>query len=82
MFDEEFFEVSDEDENILRYVRQIRRKDRVVRLRPNHFAIWDEKEFITRFRLSKETVHMIIQKIEDTIRSPTERYCCTIYYVN
>lgn len=76
MLDEEFFDVSDEDDNILRYIRHInkRRKDRVVRPRPNHFAIWDEKEFIARFRLSKETVHMIIQKIENTIRSPTERY--------
>ena len=75
MFDEECFEVSDEDESILRYVRQMkRRKDRVVRPRPNHFAIWDENEFINRFRLSKETVHMIIQQIQDTIRSPTERY--------
>lgn len=55
MLDEEFFDVSDEDDNILRYIRHInkRRKDRVVRPRPNHFAIWDEKEFIARFRLSK-----------------------------
>lgn len=46
MLDEEFFDVSDEDDNILRYIRHInnRRKDRVVRPRPNHFAIWDENE--------------------------------------
>lgn len=69
MLGKEFFDVSDEDENILRYVRHIneRRKDRVVKPRPNHFVIWDEKEFITKFRLSKGTVHIIIQKIHDTI---------------
>ncbi|EFN84806.1 Putative nuclease HARBI1, partial [Harpegnathos saltator] len=29
-----------------------------------HFEIWDEKEFLQRFRLSKATVHMLIGKIQ------------------
>lgn len=34
-----------------------------VRERPNHMKIWNDQEFFHRFRLSKETVNMLIELI-------------------
>lgn len=50
------------------------RRQRVVRRRPNHFEIWDNKEFFQRFRLSARTIENILEELDDVLRYPTNRY--------
>ncbi|KAJ8970895.1 hypothetical protein NQ314_000982 [Rhamnusium bicolor] len=38
-----------------------------ISVRENHFLKWNENEFRQRFRLSKETVELIIEEIKDEI---------------
>ena len=42
--------------------------------RPNHMNYWDDHDFFDRFRLTKESVQLILGQIEERIRYPTERY--------
>lgn len=49
------------------------RKQRVVRNRPNHFEIWDNKEFFQRFRLSPQTIENILEEVEEVLQYPTNR---------
>ncbi|KAJ8964653.1 hypothetical protein NQ314_004724, partial [Rhamnusium bicolor] len=43
------------------------RAPRNFRNRENHFLKWNENEFRERFRLSKETVQLIVDEIRDEI---------------
>lgn len=76
MEEENFFVVSEDDEDILEYVHMINRprRARLVRERPNHFEKWDDQDFFARFRLSKQTVRRLVTEIEEDIASPTDRY--------
>lgn len=58
--DEDFLELV-ELELFPRAVRNFRQRE-------NHFLKWNNDEFVSRFRLSKETVQFIIQEIGENIR--------------
>ena len=49
------------------------RAQQIYRNRPNHFDIWNEKEFKSRFRLDKQVVRFVIEHISDEISSVTDR---------
>lgn len=49
------------------------RAPRVYRQRPDHFNIWNDKDFKARFRLEKPAVRFIIDEISDRISSRTDR---------
>ncbi len=47
------------------------RRRKVIRPRPDHFTIWRNDEFVDRFRLSKNTTWFLIDRLRNTISSPT-----------
>lgn len=49
------------------------RMPRTYKERPNNFLIWNDKQFLQRFRLSKHTVRMIIDEIREDIQNETEQ---------
>lgn len=59
-----FDEYFDEDEFVVR-------RSRWIREREEHFDTLDDKDFVTRFRLTKPTVLSILESIEDKIEFPT-----------
>lgn len=59
-FDERY----DEDEFIARRPRWIRERE-------EHFDTLDDKDFVTRFRLTKPTVLSVLESIEDKLEFPT-----------
>ncbi|KAJ8928921.1 hypothetical protein NQ314_018447 [Rhamnusium bicolor] len=75
-----------DDEDFLELVKleAFPRAPRNFRNRENHFLKWNENEFRERFRLSKETVQLIVDEIRDEIsflknnqirtRNPIERF--------
>lgn len=64
---EDLFE--DDDEEIIMYIN----RPYTVRIRPNYFNIWNDLEFINRFRLSKEIVNNLLLQITHEIEHKTER---------
>lgn len=59
---------SSDDENVW-FVR--RRK--IYRIRENHLEKYDALDFFQRFRITKDTFQVLLSKIEDRIRNPTNR---------
>lgn len=49
------------------------RRPKIVRLRPNFFEEYDNKDFFDRFRLTKPTVESIWEELEDILSYPTNR---------
>lgn len=49
-----------------------RRHPKKYRDRMDHFVKWNDKEFVQRFRLSKQGVRFIINQVETQISSPTD----------
>lgn len=47
-------------------------QQRIFRERPDHFQIWDNTEFLNRFRLSRETVQYLLHQIEGVITHHTK----------
>lgn len=74
-FDVNIFPESDDssDEEIEDYINIIHRRPRIFHDRPNHMNYWDDYDFFNRFRLTKESVQLILGQIEERIRYPTER---------
>ena len=58
----------------LRYFLK-RREKRVhtFRERPNHFDVWNNDEFLKRFRLSKKSAKMVLDKIEPMLTYKVQR---------
>ena len=48
------------------------RPRRIIRLRPNHFNEWKDSEFYKRFRLSKQTDFMVLNRITPLIENKTD----------
>lgn len=69
---QELFEDVDEDYEDYEILILIR-KPYTVRPRPNFLNIYDEEEFIARFRLNKETVLTIVDLIRERIQTKTLR---------
>ncbi|XP_045763464.1 putative nuclease HARBI1 [Maniola jurtina] len=59
------FDDSDTDEEY------IVRRPRWIREREQHFDTLDDKDFVTRFRLTKPTVLSVLESIEDKLEFPT-----------
>lgn len=53
--------------------RRRRRRPRIFRIRGNPFESYNEEEFKSRFRLSKNSVRFVLNLIEDRIRPLTAR---------
>lgn len=70
--------VNEESEN--RSVLVAFRRQRIYRLRTDHFARWRDDEFFDRFRLSKRTVSYIVDLIRDRISSHTDWYVFTYIF--
>ena len=64
-----FFE-SDSDEE--EFVQQ--KKSRSFKERKNYIELLDDDEFLSRFRLSKNTCSELYEKIKDDIDPTTQRY--------
>ncbi|KAL4702659.1 hypothetical protein ACJJTC_012288 [Scirpophaga incertulas] len=75
-----FDEIDDlaiEEEALLNeYMNRLERKERTVRSRPDHFNMWNSKDFHRRFRLMKESVQDLLSIIEDKIKHKTQRNQC------
>lgn len=69
MYQELFEDDDDEDDEILILIR----KPYTVRPRPDFLNMYNEDEFLTRFRLCKETVMEIVELISEKIRTRTLR---------
>ncbi|XP_044259845.1 putative nuclease HARBI1 [Tribolium madens] len=63
-----------DNEDIVELLNITRRKRarKVFRLRENHFTKWNDKEFIKRFRLSKNGVRFVLDRISEEIAHPTQ----------
>lgn len=59
------FEDSSDDEDL--FVR----RPRWIRVREECFDTLDDKDFVTRFRLTKPTVLSVLESIEDKIEFPS-----------
>lgn len=64
---------SDELQQILIRRRRHRRRPRIFRIRGNPFESYNEEEFKSRFRLSKNSVRFVLNLIENRIRPLTDR---------
>lgn len=62
-----------EEEALMYEYLNTERKQRVIRPRPDQFAMWDSKEFHCRFRLIKESVLYLLPLISDKIKHETQR---------
>jgi len=62
---EDIFESSDEEDNI--------RRPRWIRERADHFRDLDNKDFVTRFRLSKLSALYVLEQIENQLEFPSDR---------
>ena len=60
---------SDDDELLIYDVR----RPRWIRERNNYFEEYDDVDFKTRFRLSKESVLSVLDHIEHQLEFPTDR---------
>lgn len=59
----------------LRYFLKRRNKRiHTFRERPNHFDAWNDAEFLKRFRLSKKSAIMVLDKIKPNLTYKVERY--------
>lgn len=58
----------------VREIREMRNHDpRVFRERLDPFDIYSDREFRTRYRLSKDCARFVIELVEDRLCSPSER---------
>jgi len=51
----------------------INRRPRKIRRRPSYFEEFDDIDFHTRFRLSKESVNIVLREIKQRISHKTEQ---------
>lgn len=66
-------------QHLLKY--RSRSVEHKFRERFDHFKIWNDSEFLKRFRLSKNSAHMVLQKIESKLCHRVERYVCKLVNV-
>lgn len=61
---------SSSDEEYYNIIVRVHR-ERHIRPRVDHFSIWDDMEFYKRFRMSKQSAHMVLEQIRHKIQNPT-----------
>lgn len=54
-------------------IDRLLRRTKIYRNRENHLEKYDELDFFQRFRITKDTFHVLLAKIEDRIKNPTNR---------
>ncbi|KAB0804445.1 hypothetical protein PPYR_01415 [Photinus pyralis] len=64
--------ISDDEENFVDLV-EAPRNIRTFRVRPNHMEMWNNQEFINRFRISKGSVEILLQEIGQHLEHPTNQ---------
>lgn len=74
---EDFFDVfeellTDDEDDLINFVEAPRR-DRQFRDRPDHFNLWNDQEFVTRFRISKRSVENLLEQIGHFLERPTNQ---------
>ncbi|KAJ3620693.1 hypothetical protein MTP99_004621 [Tenebrio molitor] len=64
---------SSDDEDIINFVVNLGgiRKNPRLQIRRNHLEYWDDQEFYIRFRLSKNTVVLLLEEIRENIQHNT-----------
>ncbi|KAI4469194.1 hypothetical protein MML48_2g00006230 [Holotrichia oblita] len=64
---------SSDDEDVINYIEHLGRvrRPRINRRRPNNFEIWDDHDFFVRYRLQKNTVRRVLNRITNIIANPT-----------
>lgn len=70
-FTDDDSDYEDEEFNNLALLLYCPRRLRVFKLRPDHFTYWRDDEFFNRYRLSKNTVHFLVELIGERIGSRT-----------
>lgn len=66
--------VDEVDENV-----RIPVERQIIRNRPNFFLTLDNEQFIKRFRITKNTTLLLLEKIEHELEHPDNRYNCINY---
>lgn len=67
------------DEDVVNIVEGPRRQ-RVFRNRLEHFILWNDSEFKCRFRVSKESVGLLMEHIGSNLQRPTNRSAVPTYF--
>ncbi|CAH2088831.1 unnamed protein product [Euphydryas editha] len=62
-----FDDSSDDDTN------HVERKKKIFKIRINNLDLWDDQEFIERYRVSKKVALLLTRQIEDEIKFDTEK---------
>ena len=63
------FDDDDDDEEII----AMQRRPRIFYERVNYCELYDDHDFINRFRISKATFSMVLRLIENEISPPSQR---------
>lgn len=64
--------IDDDDQEIVNFINYQRRVY-TIRERVDHMNMWDDEDFRTRFRISKDVVLQVLGFINDQISSRTDR---------
>jgi len=64
---------SSEFENEINAFNVCLRKEKTFHPRVNYFEVYDEEEFVKRFRLTKSTVKKVLNEIVDQLKTTTNR---------
>lgn len=64
---------SDDDEEVIHFMQRQQRRPRVIKERRNYFDELDDIEFSTRFRLSKQSVLQVLERIEHQLEFNTDK---------
>lgn len=67
------FDVSDEDDDDEEFAWYIQREPYTIEPRIDGFIKYSEKKFRQRYRMSKAAAQFVLAKIENKIKSPTNR---------
>jgi len=70
---EDDYDDNDEDDLIIDIIIFAVRRPRWIRERAQEFHNLDDRDFITRYRLSKATVLSILDQIEESLEYETDR---------
>lgn len=68
--DEEYSAFEDSDDEL---AEEVYRRPRWIRERQNFFDDYDEKDFVTHFRLSKKSTLHVLEQIENRLEFLTDR---------
>lgn len=69
---EEYFDIVN-DIDLVNIIEEQMPGEYHLRERIDHFNYWDDVEFFNRFRLSKQSVLVVLNEIEGQIANPTDR---------